>query len=125
MGTFDNLFEAYGTVVECRMLPGKDEMAKPCGMIRFGSVEMAAWVVQNLNGNIPEGLQEPVIVRFANAKGEGGKGGDARASPYGGGGCFGGGAAKGGFSPPPPSDNVWVGDLPAGCEKNDLMTIFE
>merc|ERR1740130_808336 len=44
-------------------------------MIRFGSVEMAQWVVENINGNIPEGLAEPIIARFANSS-SGGKGGD-------------------------------------------------
>merc|ERR1719491_2190270 len=48
-------------------------------MVRFASVEMATWIVENLNGNIPEGLSEAVIVRFANdSKGDkgGGKGKD-------------------------------------------------
>lgn len=128
-GTLATLFEPYGTVVECRVMAGRDETAKPCAMIRFGSVDMATWVVENINGNIPEGLTEAVIVRFANdgskgGKDKGGKGGkDMRFDPYGGG--KGGGAAKGGFVAPSPSDNVWVGDLPAGIAKEDLGTIFE
>jgi len=115
------------------MLPGKDESAKPCAMIRFGSVDMATWVVENLNGKIPEGLAEPIICRFADAKGKGdAKGGGGGFAPYpggGGGGAWGGGkgggAAKGGFEPPPPSDNVWIGDLPVGTQKEDLASIFE
>lgn len=122
------------------MLPGKDETCKPCAMIRFGSVEMATWVVENLNGNIPEGLAEPIITRFANAnndKGKGkdnGKGGGWKSEPYSGGGSWGkgasggswgkaGGAAKGGD--PAPSDNVWIGDLPVGTEQSELANIFE
>jgi len=128
-GSLASLFEAYGQVVECRMLPGKDETAKPCAMLRFANADMAAWVVENLNGNIPEGLAEPIIVRFANApRGKGGdKGAAYGAGPYGGGGGWqgGGGAVKGGFQAPPPSDNVWVGDLPVGTEKHDLNGIFE
>jgi len=135
-GTLANLFEAYGTVVECRILPGRDESSKPAAMIRFGSVDMATWVVENLNGNMPEGVTEPIVCRFANAKGDkgGGKGdfgGQGKAAgPYGGGGGGswdkgGGGGGKAGFVPPSPSDNVWIGDLPVGCEKNDLATVFE
>merc|ERR1719253_886826 len=58
-------------------------------MIRFASVEMATWVVENLNGNIPEGLTEPIIARFANSKGAKGgarRGGVVAAPAWGGGG---------------------------------------
>merc|ERR1719253_302296 len=95
-------------------------------MIRFASQDMATWVVENLNGNIPEGLEEPIICRYANASNPKGAGkGDARSEPYGGGG---GAWSKGGGgkpSTPAASDNVWVGDLPVGIEKNDLATVFE
>merc|ERR1719215_588340 len=92
-------------------------------MVRFASVEMATWVVENINGNIPEGLSEPVQCRFANDNKGGGKGkvqaAAARFEPY--------GAQKGGgkAGPNPPSDNVWVGDLPVGTAQTDLATIFE
>merc|ERR1719460_2910638 len=52
-------------------------------MMRLASVEMATWIVENLNGNIPEGLTEPIIARYANDKKGGGKG--DKGSPYGGG----------------------------------------
>jgi hypothetical protein len=47
-------------------------------MLRFASVDEAKWLVENLNGNIPEGLTEAIQVRFANAPGagKGGKGKD-------------------------------------------------
>merc|ERR1719491_1504356 len=92
-------------------------------MVRFASVEMATWIVDNINGNIPEGLSEPVQVRFANDNKGGGKGkdkgGGARVEPY--------GAQRGGGKAGPnvPSDNVWVGDLPVGAAQTDLATIFE
>jgi len=124
-GSLASLFEPYGTVVECRILPGRDESAKPAAMIRFASVEMATWVVENINGNIPEGLSEAVIVRFANDNKGGGKGKDkgwgARVEPYG----APKGGGKAGFVPNAASDNVWVGDLPVGTAQTDLATIFE
>lgn len=136
-GTLATLFEAYGTVLECRILPGKEDGSKPCAMVRFASTDMAQWVVENLNGNIPEGLSEPIIARFANSpsgkgKGDGGGWGAAKgggggwaSEPYGGGDGAKGGGKSGGFVPPSPSDNVWVGDLPVGTEKPDLANIFE
>jgi len=122
-GSLATLFEPYGTVMECRVMPGRDENAKPCAMVRFGSVDMATWVVENINGNIPEGLSEPVQIRFANDNHGAGKGkdkgGGVRFDPY--------GAQKGGGKPGAltPSDNVWVGDLPVGTAQTDLATIFE
>jgi len=106
-------------------MPGKDESAKPCAMVRFASVEMATWIVENINGNIPEGLSEPVQVRFANDSKGGSKGkdngGGARFDPYG----AQKGGGKSGAMPNSPSDNVWVGDLPVGTAQTDLATIFE
>jgi len=139
-GSLATLFEPYGQVVECRILAGKGEAdtAKPAAMVRFASVEMATWIVENLNGNIPEGLNEPIVARFANAERKGGgkggkdswgpaKGGDSwggKAGPYGGGGGKGGDKGGEKFSDLTPSDNVWVGDLPVGTDKPDLEPIF-
>lgn len=123
------LFEAYGTVLDCRILPGRGEGTKPCAMVRFASLDMAEWVVENLNGNIPEGLSEPIIARFANAQSGKSDGGGWGAAKGGGGGAasapYGGGGKSGGFVPPSPSDNVWIGDLPLGTDKPDLADIFE
>mmetsp|Transcript_11391 Transcript_11391/g.28749 ORF Transcript_11391/g.28749 Transcript_11391/m.28749 type:complete len:280 (+) Transcript_11391:104-943(+) len=80
------VFQAYGSVVSCRMLPPKGHFTKPSALVRFGSVEEAQWVVESLNGNLAEGLEEPVVVRFANAPGTGGKGpssGFSQQGPYG------------------------------------------
>lgn len=62
------IFGAYGTVVDCRVLAAKPG-GKPCAMVRFGSVEEATWIVENLNGNFPQGLSEPIVARYANAPG--------------------------------------------------------
>jgi len=79
--------QAYGSVVSCKILPPKGHFTKPSALVRFGSAEEAQWVVENLNGNLAEGLEEPIKVRFANAPGTGGKGpgGDysQKGGPYG------------------------------------------
>lgn len=93
-----DVFGAYGHIVQCKVLQsgGPGGQAKCAALVRFQSEEEAAWVVDNLNGNIPQGLADPVGCRFADTpemkaqrkgghgKGEGG-GGGSRASPYGGG----------------------------------------
>jgi len=54
------------------MLPPKEDGKPASALVRFRNVEEAAWVVENLNGNLAHGLQHPVVVRFANAPGGGG-----------------------------------------------------
>merc|ERR1719277_804024 len=78
---FEQVFSAYGTVVESRILPPKQEGQKGAALCRMGSVEEATWLVENLHGNIAEGMAEPIIIRFANAKG-GDSSGSNGSSPY-------------------------------------------
>mmetsp|Transcript_96375 Transcript_96375/g.281605 ORF Transcript_96375/g.281605 Transcript_96375/m.281605 type:complete len:213 (+) Transcript_96375:69-707(+) len=57
------IFEAYGHVTWAKMMPskGRDNEA---GIVEFDNVSEAKWVVENLNGNIAEGLDEPITVTF-------------------------------------------------------------
>lgn len=81
------IFGAYGTVTQTRLLQTQATNNDPTGesiaLVRMVDTEQAQWLVDNLNGNIPQGLQRPVAVRFA----DGGKGraekGAGRGSPYG------------------------------------------
>jgi len=75
-------FEAYGTIKWSRLFDGKGPEGKKSAMIEFASVEEAQWLVENLDGNVPLGLETEVSVKFKPPKGQG-KGG-------GGGGCGGG-----------------------------------
>jgi len=78
------VFGQYGGVSSCKVLPnnGKPDCA---AMVRMVDLHMAAWLVQNLSGNIPVGLAGPITVRFANSKG-GGDGGSYGKAPSGDGG---------------------------------------
>jgi len=108
---------AYGTVTSVRLLPAPagvrhDPSMYLRALVRMGGVDQAQWMVDNLDGNIPQGLSSPIIVKFANsgmrrnepASGFGainltGKGYDPpRYSPYGDGAASGKGAgsSKGG-----------------------------
>lgn len=83
----NTIFGAYGKVNSVKVLPGQ---GKTAALVRFATEEEATWVVDNLNGNIPQGLDTPIQAKYANqyAKGKG-KGDDwspsVRYTPYGGG----------------------------------------
>merc|ERR1719277_2264433 len=78
-------------------------------MVQMANVDAAAWLVKNLNGNIPSGMTTPVRVHFSGkggGQGKASKGGWERASPYDG---------KGGPppEPPPPPPAAAPASLPA------------
>merc|ERR1719191_910456 len=68
------IFGQYGLVTQLKVLPRDASKPEVAAMIRMGSVEEAQWLVDNLNGNIPQGMTTPVTVKFANASPKGGKG---------------------------------------------------
>lgn len=140
------IFGAYGTIASHKLLP-VGAYGNRAAIITMGSTEEAAWIVENLNGNIPEGLAAPVKVNFkaeskgkgkdaaggkawgGDAWGKGGKdGGDAwgAAAAWGGkdaGGkaAFGAGAAKGGGVE---GNTLFIGNLPAAMDDATLQTVF-
>merc|ERR1740117_810654 len=66
----------YGSVAQCKVLPARG--ADCAALIRYQTVAEAQWVKENLDGNIPQGMQSPVNIKYKagpGAKG-GGKGGD-------------------------------------------------
>lgn len=71
------IFGAYGNIASCKAIPGRGPGAKGAATITFQSTEESEWVVQNLNGNIAQGLDEPCTVKYSSPKGKGG--GDAKA----------------------------------------------
>lgn len=112
------VFAAYGTVASCKVMPPRQPGEKSSALVRMGSVEEATGVVQYVNGNIPEGLMEPILVRFANARG--GKGGNAGGGK--GGQAWGGnaGAAQQGGA----QDNIFIGDLPETFTVENCQAVF-
>jgi len=70
------VFGAYGTIVQSRALPAKQEGGKVAALVRYGTPEEAQWIVDNLNGNIPQGLSTPIKARLADTpEARGGKAG--------------------------------------------------
>eukprot|EP00443_Scrippsiella_acuminata_P132435 CAMPEP_0115726808 /NCGR_PEP_ID=MMETSP0272-20121206/82086_1 /TAXON_ID=71861 /ORGANISM="Scrippsiella trochoidea, Strain CCMP3099" /LENGTH=330 /DNA_ID=CAMNT_0003170277 /DNA_START=87 /DNA_END=1076 /DNA_ORIENTATION=- len=126
-----SVFSAHGTVTSCRIMPSKQPGVKAAALVRFASVEEAAEVVRSLNGNVVEGLDSPIVCRFANAPGTKPQSSWASKGGYGsgkGGGGFpanydGDGARQGGE--PPVSDNVFVGDLPEDFTQDQCLAVFQ
>eukprot|EP00930_Biecheleria_cincta_P082703 TRINITY_DN72375_c0_g1_i1.p1 TRINITY_DN72375_c0_g1~~TRINITY_DN72375_c0_g1_i1.p1 ORF type:complete len:339 (+),score=49.71 TRINITY_DN72375_c0_g1_i1:27-1019(+) len=56
-------FSQYGTVVDLKMLPDRIGKTDRAVLVRMSSVAEAVWLVENLDGNIPTGLSDPVSVR--------------------------------------------------------------
>ena len=56
-----DIFSGFGKVLSCIVVGPETPWAKAWALVRFGSLEEAAWVVANLGGNIPEGLSEPIV----------------------------------------------------------------
>lgn len=62
------LFAPYASVTQCKVINnGGARGEKTSAFLRFMSAQQAAWVVQNMNGAIPQGLSEPIFARFADA----------------------------------------------------------
>mmetsp|Transcript_41171 Transcript_41171/g.89945 ORF Transcript_41171/g.89945 Transcript_41171/m.89945 type:complete len:443 (+) Transcript_41171:168-1496(+) len=87
------MFGKYGSVVQCKVLPPQPGKADGATLVRFGDEQQAKWIVENMNGAMPEGCVQPISVRYAGSgrqdqgKGYGKMGGmpmqDNRFSPYG------------------------------------------
>jgi len=75
------VFNAYGSISSLRMMPPRKEGDKAACIIDFTDAQEAQWIVTNLNGNIAEGLNDPVSVRFANASKGVGKAAPAPPAP--------------------------------------------
>jgi len=74
------IFGQYGTVTWAKMMPSKGkppgaEEELRAGIVEFSTPEEAQWFVENLSGNIPEGLTTPINAALKQPKkGKGGKG---------------------------------------------------
>eukprot|EP00929_Paragymnodinium_shiwhaense_P076565 TRINITY_DN3938_c0_g2_i1.p1 TRINITY_DN3938_c0_g2~~TRINITY_DN3938_c0_g2_i1.p1 ORF type:complete len:320 (+),score=97.85 TRINITY_DN3938_c0_g2_i1:139-1098(+) len=60
------IFNAYGAVGQVRVLntgASEDTVA----LVRMEALDKATWIVQNLNGNIPQGLENAIFVKYADS----------------------------------------------------------
>eukprot|EP00927_Polykrikos_kofoidii_P079435 TRINITY_DN76218_c0_g1_i1.p1 TRINITY_DN76218_c0_g1~~TRINITY_DN76218_c0_g1_i1.p1 ORF type:complete len:229 (-),score=37.51 TRINITY_DN76218_c0_g1_i1:76-762(-) len=140
-----SVFAAYGDVKSCKMLK-HSQAGKRGAILEFDSQEEATWIVDNVNGNIPQGLKEPVSVKYKETgkgwgKSAGSPNGDNRWQPYGKEGDKGGGKGNCGISTlvkglfdakclpgggewPSDDASIFVSGLPRDTTDFDLYKIF-
>jgi RNA recognition motif-containing protein len=117
------VFGHYGVVSAVKVLPPHPEKPDAAAIVTMESPEKAKWMIENVSGKIPQGLQTPVDIKQKRSGNFGGSGGD-----------WGKGFGKGGFLPPwammqllqwqwgkgkggglssfPAEKKVWIGGLP-------------
>ena len=59
------IFSSYG-VTSFRMMPEKTASGKAEALMNFSDIDDATWFEENLNDNIPEGLEQPIKCIFAS-----------------------------------------------------------
>uniref|UniRef100_A0A7S1WEH6 RNA-binding protein n=1 Tax=Alexandrium catenella TaxID=2925 RepID=A0A7S1WEH6_ALECA len=69
------IFGHYGTVTWCKVMPNFGGKPTNAAIVEYATMEEATFVVENVNGNIPHGLNTPLIVSFKRSGKGGGKGG--------------------------------------------------
>lgn len=103
-----NLFSTYGNVVSCKVLPGEGRPDR-AALVRFATADEAAWVVENVSGTRPPGLETPVSVRYAASKSHGSS--SQIFQGPGKGGCGLGGGGEYGRVVPPPASQVQAAQI--------------
>merc|ERR1712012_1503816 len=68
------VFAQYGTVTWSKVMVSKGKPTNSA-IVEFGDIEEAKWVVENLNGNLAQGISTPISVTFKRERSKGdGKG---------------------------------------------------
>lgn len=101
------VFGAYGNVVFCKLLPPPHPNIADCAcLVRMSSIEEAKFLVEKLDGNIPAGLNQPVIIRYAasNERWDG--------------------VQKQMFAEPTMQDNIYMKGLPAGVTEEAVRAML-
>ncbi|CAE7865313.1 SXL [Symbiodinium microadriaticum] len=71
-----SIFGQYGIVKDARMLPVLPGKAAAAAVVEMNTADDAKWIVEHVNGNVPQSLTTPVTVsfKFRGFKGKGEKG---------------------------------------------------
>merc|ERR1712151_1436127 len=62
-----SIFGQYGNVVWSKVMPSKGKPTQ-AAIVEFGDIAEAKWVVENVNGNVPQGLTTPLTITFKREK---------------------------------------------------------
>jgi len=126
--TVTSLIGQYGTVTSAKVMdptPGKPDRV---ALVRMGSVEEATWIVENLDGNIPAGLETIIHIKFH--AGQAGGYGAAKGAPAQGYSPYGKGAPPPppqqsyAFTPPPKKNTLHIGGLPGDSTIASISTLL-
>lgn len=60
------IFSKYGTVVSNKVLPPQPMRTGTAGIVSMESAEKAKWVVDNVDGTVPDGLTGPIEIKHKN-----------------------------------------------------------
>ncbi|CAE7288946.1 unnamed protein product [Symbiodinium sp. CCMP2592] len=98
-----SIFGQYGIVKDARMLPVAPGKTAAAAVVEMNTADDAKWIVEHVNGNVPQSLTTPVTVSF-KFRGFKGKGEKGFGKGFGFGGLeLGGGKGKGAESGPNPA----------------------
>lgn len=149
-GRIREVFSAYGGAVSSvRILPANATKTDVAAMVRMENADQAKYLIENVNGTAPNGMDAVLSIKPANSGGYGGKGkgGWNSWAPWsmeaqwmfmmqmkgkvgkGKGKGFGGGPGKGfgkgrGLSDFTADKKVWVGNLPEAVTFRELQAHF-
>lgn len=111
------IFNGYGSCVSCKVLPqAPNGPQNAAAIVQMSAVQEAQWLVDNVNGNIPQGLPGPVEVRFKMDRADApaypvAQPAPAVAMPVGAGGVA-------------PSENIFIKGLPSGLSAEAVASIL-
>lgn len=114
----NTVFGVFGTIKRSKLLEAKAG-GRRAALLEYETVDEAKWIVENLNGSIPQGMTEPVAAGYKPFGAKSLNAGLVAAS-----------APQ--HVPPPPvaaasqgeSDNLWIGDLPGSMDEAACSAVF-
>mmetsp|Transcript_5952 Transcript_5952/g.10812 ORF Transcript_5952/g.10812 Transcript_5952/m.10812 type:complete len:182 (+) Transcript_5952:65-610(+) len=62
------IFNQYGTVKSATVLPVKPGKSAAAGFVIMTNLDDATWIVEHVNGNVPQMLTNPVTIVYATPK---------------------------------------------------------
>jgi RNA recognition motif-containing protein len=132
-------FESFGGVTSVKVLPPRSDKTDAAAIVEMPTAEQAKLAIENLNGKVPDGFAEPLVVTkklTKSNKGWGKGGGYGGMDPWtlqmmyyyqyskGWGKGKGKGFSRGGLSSFPAEKKVWVDGIEEGITFKELQEHF-
>merc|ERR1719401_3146003 len=62
--TVKGVISPYGNVMSVKVLPPSEGRNFTAVVIRMSTMDEAKWLVEHMNGNMPEGMTQPIEVKY-------------------------------------------------------------